>query len=172
LKYSRDVQSPVIMEKVSKAILRYLFQEYVKGPTILYSINCITDLYKVDPIAVSDYLVEKKWVREQWIHQNNLVACRITVEGIEEINPLFIRNKLKKLIGGLMDGGGRKSLTEIFQNKIEEYSIALDIIYQLEKMGLVAMVHQKGSIDIELTTYGWQYFEKQGKPLLTLMSIA
>lgn len=77
------------MEKVPKAILRYLFQEYLKGPTVLYSINCVTDLYKTDPKRVSNYLVDKKWIREQWIYQNNLVACRITVEGIEEVNPVL-----------------------------------------------------------------------------------
>ena len=160
------------MEKVAKATLRYLFQEYLKGPTILYSINAVTDLYKTDPIAVSNYLVEKKWIRELWVHQNNHVACKITVEGIEEVNPLFIRNKLQKLIGGLVDGGGRKSLMEIFQNKIEEYSIALDIIYQLEKLGLVSIKHQGGNINIELTPYGWKYFEKKGKSLFTLVAVA
>jgi hypothetical protein len=159
------------MEKAAKAILRYLFREYLKGPTVLYSINAIADVHKVDPIAVSNFMVERKWIREQWIHQNNLVTCRITAEGIEEVDPIFIRNKLKKLIDGLVDGGGRKSLMEIFQNKIEEYAIALDIVNQLEKLGLVTIVHQEGSIHIELTTLGWKFAEK-GKTLLTLMAVA
>jgi hypothetical protein len=160
------------MEKVSKAVLRYLFQEYLKGPTVLYSINGITDLYKSDPVAVSNFMMEKQWIREPWIHQNNLVTCRITVIGIEEVNPVFIQNKLKYLINGLVKAGGRKSLMEIFQNKIEEYAIALDIVYQLEKLELVKIIHEKGSIDIELTSHGWRYAERQDKSLFALMSVA
>lgn len=160
------------MEKVAKAVLRYLFQEYQKGPAILYSINGIAALFKADPIAVSEYLLEKNWVREQWVHQNNLVTCRITVEGMQVINPLFIHNKLKKLIDGLVDGGGRKSLMHIFQNKIEEYAIALDIVNQLGKMDLVTITHVQGNIEIELTAEGWRYADNKGKPLLTLMCVA
>jgi hypothetical protein len=160
------------MEKVTKAVLRYLFQEYLKGPTVLYSINGITDSFKSDAVAVSNFMMEKQWIREQWIHQNNLVMCRITVVGIEEINPAFIHNKLRYLIGELVSAGGRKSLIEIFQHRIEEYAIALDIIYQLEKLELVTIIHEKGTIDVALTTQGWRYAEKQGKSLFTLMAVA
>jgi hypothetical protein len=160
------------MEKVSKAVLRYLFQEYLKAPAVLYSINAITDVYKADPIVISNYLMEKRWIREQWIHQDNVVTCRITVIGIEEINPLFIHNKLNFLVGRLIEAGGKASLTEILHRKIEEYAIALDIVYQLEKLGLIIILHEKGSIDIALTTQGWHYARKQGKSLLTLMAVA
>ena len=98
--------------------------------------------------------------------------CRITVLGIEKINPAFIHNKLKYLIDGLVKAGGRKSLTEIFQNKIEEYAIALDIVYQLQKLELVTIINDKGTIDVELTTQGWQYAEQQGKSLYMLMAVA
>lgn len=160
------------MEKVSKAVLRYLFHEYLKGPTVLYSINGVTDSFKSDAVAVSNFMMEKQWIREQWIHQSNLVTCRITVLGIEEINPAFIHNKLKCLSDGLVKAGGRKSLTDIFQNKIEAYAIALDIVYQLEKLELVTLVHEKGTIDVALTTQGWLYAEQRGRSLFTLMAVA
>ena len=160
------------MEKVSKAVLRYLFQEYLKGPTVLYSINGVTEIYKVDPITVSNYMMEKQWIREQWVHQNNLVTCRITVLGIEEIDSIFIHNKLKYLLTGLVKAGGRKSLVEIFQNKIEEYAIALDIVYQLEKLELVTLIHEKGAIDVALTRQGWHYAENQGKSLFAIIAAA
>ena len=160
------------MEKIVKAVLRDLFQNYLKNPTILYSINAVVAPYKADPIAVSNFMVEKNWIREQWIYQNNVVACRITVQGIEEINPTFIRTKLKALMEALLEGGGRRSLMEVFQDKIEEYAIALDMIYQLEKLGLVTILHDKGNIDIELTMQGWKFAEKQGGYLLALMTIA
>jgi hypothetical protein len=160
------------MEKVSKAVLRYLFQEYLKGPTVLYSINGVADSFKFDAVAVSNFMMERQWIRETWVHQNSIVMCRITVVGIEEINPSFIHNKLKYLIDGLIQAGGRKSLTEIFHNKIEEYAIALDIVYQLEKLKLVTLVHENGTIDVALTRHGWHIAEKQGKSLFTLMAVA
>jgi hypothetical protein len=160
------------MEKVARAVLRYLFQEYLKAPNISYTINTITTNYKADPVAVSEYLQEKKWIREPWVYQNNVVTCRITVEGIEEVNPVFIRNQLRGLIGGLVEHGGRKSLMGIFEKNIEAYSIALDIVYQLEKLGLILIIHTAGEINIELTAYGWQFFEKKGRSLFALMTLA
>jgi hypothetical protein len=100
------------------------------------------------------------------------VVCRITVAGIEEIDPKYINSKLKSLVGGLGVDGGRKSLMDIFQRNIEEYLIALDIVHQLEKLGLVNIVHERGEITIELTDYGWKFFQKKDRPLLTLMVAA
>jgi hypothetical protein len=160
------------MEKVARATLRYLFQEYLKGPAVSYIINHIADSYGADAAQVANYLVEKNWIREQWVHENHQVTCRITVAGIEEINPKYIHNKLKSLIGGLVAKGGRQSLMGIYQHNIEEYSIALDIVYQLEKLSLINIVHEGGEINIELTAFGWKFFEKKGRPLLSLMVAA
>jgi hypothetical protein len=160
------------MEKAAKATLRYLFHQYLKSPSVLYTINIITDSYRADAAEVSDYLVEKKWVRERWVYENKLVACRITVAGIEEINPSFIRTKLKQLIGGLIESGGRRSLMGIFQNKIQEYIIALDIVFELEKLGLIKMIHESGSIDVELTDAGWKFVDKKGRVFFTMMMAA
>ena len=160
------------MEKVARATLRYLFQEYLRSPTVSYLINHIAESHGSDAVQVADYLAEKNWIREQWVHENRQVTCRITVAGIEEINPKYIHNKLKSLIGGLVVEGGRKSLMDIYQHKIEEYSIALDIVYQLEKLSLINIIHERGEINIELTGYGWKFFEKKDRPLLTLMVAA
>jgi hypothetical protein len=160
------------MEKVARATLRYLFQEYLRAPSVSYAINRVTDSYNANAVEVGNYLSERNWVRELWVYQNDQVTCRITVAGIEHINPIFIHNKLKKLVSGLVSEGGRKSLMGIFQNKIEEYSIALDIVYQLEKLKLVNIIHERGEINIELTSYGWKFFEKKDRPLLTLVVAA
>lgn len=160
------------MDKVARATLRFLFQKYLEAPSVSYAINHITDSYKADAVEVVNYLSEKGWIREQWVYQNNQVTCRITVAGIEEINPTYIHNKLKKLISGLVSEGGRKSLMAIFQHKIEEYSIALDIVYQLEKLQLVNIIHDRGEINVELTPFGWKFFEKKGNSLLTLVIAA
>ena len=160
------------MEKVARATLRFLFQEYLRAPSVSYAINHVTDSYKADAVEVANYLSERNWIREMWVYQNNQVTCRITVPGIEEINPIFIHNKLKKLVSGLVSEGGRRSLMDIFQNKIEEYAIALDIVYQLERLKLVNIIHDQGEIHIELTAYGWKFFEKKDRRLFTLMVAA
>ena len=160
------------MEKVARATLRYLFQEYLKGPAVSYVINHTTDSYGSDAVQVANYLAERNWIREQWVYENREVTCRITVTGIEEINPKYIHIKLKNLIGGLVAKGGRQSLMGIYQHNIEEYSIALDIVAQLEKLSLINIIHEHGEINIELTPYGWKFFEKKDKPLLTVMIAA
>jgi hypothetical protein len=160
------------MDKVAKATLRYLFKEYLKAPSVPYTINSVTDQYKADAVKVSHYLLEQKWIRERWVHQNQLVTCRITVSGIEEIDPSFIDFKLKRLATGLISSGGIKSLADIFDSELNEYAIALDLVYQLQKLGLVLMLHRNGSIVIELTGEGWKYFQKNQKPLYSLMSVA
>ena len=159
------------MEKVAKAVLRYLFQEYKKAPTVLYSINTVTAFYKTDALTVANFLVDKKWIREEWINQNE-VTCRISVEGIQIVNALFIHNKITNLVAGLAEGGGSRELMTIFQNNIEEYAIALDIVYHMEKMGLVSIIHNQGRVDVELTSSGWTFSESGGKALLVLMSVA
>lgn len=160
------------MNKAIRAILRYLFQEYVKGPNVAYAINAVAVLHNVDPVAISEYLLEKNWIRERWIFQDNLVSCRITVAGIEEVAPAFIRNKLRQIIGSLLDSGGAMDLGEIFQNKINEYATNLDIVIQLEKLAMVRMEHQHGCIIISLTDHGRQFFAKKRNSLFTLVSIA
>ncbi|HEX6890579.1 MAG TPA: hypothetical protein VF141_07800 [Chryseolinea sp.] len=160
------------MEKVARATLRYLFQEYLKGPAVSYVINPITDSFGADAVQVADYLAERNWIREQWVHENRQVTCRITVAGIEEVNPKYVDNKLRSLIGGLVVEGGKKSLMGIYQHKIEEYSIALDFVYQLEKLSLINIIHEGGEINIELTAYGWKFFGKKDKPMLGIMVVA
>jgi hypothetical protein len=160
------------MDKVAKAVLRYLFQMYQREPAVLYTINEVTSLYEADPIVLSDYMLQQKWIREQWIYENNSVGCRITIEGIEVIEPLFIHNKLKKLVGALVDGEGRKSLMQLFQHNIKEYLIALDLVHEMEKRGLVTILHVEGNIEVQLTADGWRYSENDGRHLFALMSVA
>ena len=160
------------MQKVAIAVLQYLFRQYQKGPAILYSINSVTNSYKTDPIAVSEYMLEKKWIREQWVHQNNIVTCRITLEGIKVIDPLFIQHRVRELLNELVKGGGKKSLTEILQIKVDEYAIALDIVYQLESLDFVTFAHEDGNIYIDLTDKGRTYADTQGKSLPPLVLVA
>jgi hypothetical protein len=160
------------MEKVARATLRYLFQEYLRGPAVSYPINHIADSYRINALEVANYLFERNWIREQWVYENSQIVCRITVAGIEEIDPKYIHTKLRSLLGGLIADGGRKSLMNIFQNNIEEYLVTLDIVYQLEKLSLINIIHDRTEIHIELTPHGWKFFEKKGRSLMTLMVAA
>jgi len=158
------------LEKAARQTLRYLFTEYKKGPSVIYPINAISKKYGANPIALSEYLLDNSWIRECWIYSANIVACRITIEGIEKIDPIYVRTKLEQVIGGLADAGSSKALLEILEFKIEEFSIALDLVNQLERLGLVKIQNPKNSIVVELTDSGWKYYEKRSGSFLTLMA--
>ena len=160
------------LEKISREILRFLFHEYVKAPAVVYNITAIAKRHKVDPLVISDYMLENLWIRERWVYPDNSVTCRITIRGIEEINPAFVRQKLHQLVGTLGENGGSQNLLEILQFKIEEYSIALDMVNQLESMGLVRSNHPSGGIVVALTEEGWRYYEKGSRTFFTLMAVA
>jgi hypothetical protein len=158
------------LDKASKDILRYLFSGYLKAPAVVYSISTIIQKHNVDPVSISDYLLESGLIRERWIHQGNDISCRITMKGIEEIDPVYVREKLRQLIGGLGESGGSKELLEILTYKLEEYSIAVDLVKQLEILGFVKVRHPKDQIVVELTEEGWKYYEKGSRSFFTLMS--
>jgi hypothetical protein len=157
-------------EKAAKETLRYLFAEYLKGPAVLYPIDKIIRSHKVDPVEFSDYLMLSNWIRDRWINANNTVSCKITIKGIEQIDPVYVRSKLREVIGGLGEAGGTKELIEILQFKLEEYSITMDIIKQLEDMGLIRIIHPKDQIIVELTADGRKYYEKGSRTFFTLMA--
>ncbi len=160
----------MIIEKAGRETLRYLFAEYQKGPSVPYTINAITDKLGVSAVEVSDYLLMFSWIRERWIFPNNEVCCRITIRGIEEIEPVYVRHKLQQIIGGLGRAGGSESLLEILEYNLPEYPIAVDLIAQLEELSLVKITHPHNNIVIELTPNGWQYYEKGNRTFFTLVA--
>jgi len=160
------------LQKASHEVLRYLFHEYQKAPTVSYAIDTIAKRLKTDVIELSDYMLANQWIRERWVYSSNEVSCRITIRGIEEIAPSYVREKLLQLVGTLGESGGSKSLMEILQFRIEEYAIALDMVQQLETLGLVRSTHPKDAIIVELTDEGWKYYQKGSKTFFTMMAVA
>jgi hypothetical protein len=158
------------LEKAARETLRYLFGEFIKAPTVIYVITSVSKRLKVDAIALSDYLLENRWIRERWIYPDDTVGCRITIKGIEEVEPSYVREKLGHLIGTLVDAGGSKALTEILEFNLQEFSISLDLVNQLESMNLVKVHHPKDSIIVELTEEGRLFYERDGRAFLTLMT--
>lgn len=159
-------------EKASHEVLRYLFHEYQNAPTVCYLVDGIAKRFHVDPVELTDYMITNQWIRERWVHANSQVSCRITIHGIEEIKPAYVREKLQKLIGTLGHSGGSLSLMDILQQRIEEYAIALDMVKQLESLGLVRSNHPKDIIIVQLTEAGWRYYHKSSRTFFTLMSVA
>jgi hypothetical protein len=158
------------LEKSARETLRYLFAEFLKAPTVVYSITQVTKRLKIDATILSDYLLEKGWIRERWIYPDETVGCRITIKGIEEVDKAYVREKLGLLIGSLVDAGGSKGLLEILEYNLKEYSISLDLVKQLETMQFVRLLHPKDGIIIELTDLGRQFYERHGRAFLTLMT--
>lgn len=160
------------MNKAIKAILRYLYQEYLKSATVSYTINAVAASYKADPIAISAYLLEKNWIRERWIFEDNRVSCRITIAGIEEVDRTFIHNRVRRVIGGLIEEGGTRDLKEILESKLDEFAINMDIVFQLEKLAMVRVEHHSAVIIISLTEYGRQFFLRKKNSPFVLMAVA
>ncbi|HEY0740003.1 MAG TPA: hypothetical protein VGD40_01025 [Chryseosolibacter sp.] len=158
------------LERASKETLRYLLTEYLKGPAVPYNITAVARRHNILPGALSDYMMEQGWIRDRWLYQNGDVTCRITIKGIEEIDPAYVRTKLRQVIGGLGEAGGRKQLTELLEIKISEYSITMDIVKQLDGLGFIRIHHPENTIVIELTEAGWKYYEKGSRTFFTLMS--
>jgi hypothetical protein len=158
------------LEKIARETLRYLFGEYQKGPTVIYSLAPIIKRHKIDSVILSDYLLEHGWIRERWVYPDNMVGCRITIKGIEEVDPVYVRERLSGVIGGLVDAGGSRPLLEILEFNLAQYSVALDLVKQLEALKLVVLKHPKNTIVIELTDEGRRFFEKSGRAFMTLMA--
>jgi hypothetical protein len=158
----------VNFEKPAREALRFLFAEYLKAPAATHPISIVAKKYKVDPDELGGYLMSQGWVMD--LYSGNTVACRITIKGIEEIDPIFVREKLKQVIGGLGEAGGSKELIDILSYRIEEYSITMDIIRQLENLGLIEVSHRKDSIVIQLTEKGRGAYQKGSRSFFTLMA--
>ena len=92
------------------------------------------------------------------------------MKGIEEVDAVYVRTKLRHLIGGLGEAGGSKDLTDLLEIKLSEYSITMDIIKQLDTLGFIRILHPANKIVIELTEQGWKYYEKGSRTFFTLMS--
>lgn len=159
------------LDKPARQVLRYLFTEYKKGPTVIYPINAIAKKYGIDPIGLIDYMTDRQWVRECWVYSGNIVACKITIKGIEIIDPVYVQDKLQQIIGALADAGSSIALLEILQFKISEFSIASDLVNQLQYLGLVRINNSNHTMRVELTDAGLRYHEKKNNSLLTLMAV-
>ena len=158
------------LEKIGLETLRYLFAQYVKGPAVLYGINQVTARSRFSAEEVSNYLLEKEWIRERWMFPDGKVTCKITIKGIEVINPVYVRTKLLQIVGGLGEAGGSKELLDILENNLKEYSVALDIVRQLETMGYIRIRHLNNNLLIELTDSGRAFYNRGSKSFFTLMA--
>jgi hypothetical protein len=158
------------MDKIAKETLKYLYHEYQKAPTVMYAIAPIVKKFKVNAIELSEYLLERGLIRERWVYPDDSVGCRITIKGIEEVDPVFVREKLSEVLGGLVDAGGARPLLDILEFNIAQYSLALDIVKQLEALKLVVLKHPRNTIVIELTEEGRLFYERSGSGHMTLMA--
>jgi len=158
------------LDRPARLTLQYLFSEYKKGPAVVYSINGTVKKSGIDPIVLSEYLLEKGWIRERWIYSENVVACRITIAGIEKIDPIYVRTKMDQIVGTLVTAGSSLPLLDILEQRIEDFSIASDFVSQMERLGLVKITNPGNSIVVELTDLGWKYGESRSSRFLTLVA--
>jgi hypothetical protein len=149
------------LENPARETLRYLFAEYKKGPGVIYRITDVARKYGVDALALSDYLLERSWIRERWIYSDDDVACRITTTGIREVDPPYYHNRVGQIIESIAASGRSKPLREILEYKVEDFIIASDFVNHLEQLGLIKIGHPDNTIIVELTDQGMRYHDKK-----------
>ena len=160
------------LEKAVVPVLRYLFSEYKKGPSVLYPINAAAGKQRVDPLALSNYLLDKGWIRERWIYSSNTIACRITIAGIHKVDPQYVRSWMDEILGSLLRAGGARPLLEVLEHNVAEFSIASDIVNQMERLGFVSISNPDNSIVVTLTHKGQSFVEQKKTELPNMMLIA
>jgi hypothetical protein len=149
-----------------------LFSEYKKGPSVLYPINSAADKQHVDPLALSNYLLDQGLIRERWIYSSNTVACRITIAGIHKVDPQYVRTWVDQILGNLLRAGGARQLLEVLEHNVAEFSIASDIVNQMERLGFVAISNPDNSILVTLTAKGQTFAEQKKNELPNMMLMA
>ena len=74
--------------------------------------------------------------------------------GIETIDPEYVRERLDKIVSSLAESGSAKALLEILEYDLKDFPIALDLVNQLERLGMVKIHNPNNIVMVELTAAG------------------
>ena len=151
------------VEDAMKDTLTYLFEEYEKNPNAIYSIKQIAEKHKIDQHELGELLLESGWIRNQQLQPTDFI-CQITLEGIEEVDPDYVQDKVNQIVQTLGELG-RSDIVEILGYKPENYQKAMDLAKLLETKNLIQDTQYffpGNNIITELSLWGRKYVEEKG----------
>jgi hypothetical protein len=148
------------VQDAKREVLTYLFECYEKDDS-LYSITEIAQKHNIDQHELGKYLVERGLVKNQQYRPTAFI-CQITLDGIEEINPGYVREKMDEVIQALGESGSRGEVMEILGYEPKDYQKAFDLVKYMEARSLLKATQYfgGGSIVTELSLDGREYYEK------------
>jgi len=117
-------------------VLEHLFAAYKENPGSIHVINDVCHHNGEDPVRVSDELKNEKLIKDRHIYPGNVVACRITWQGIRQIDNQYVEEKIKETLHGLKKAGGSGNIMKFMHLSDTHYQIGLDVKDELVSQGL------------------------------------
>jgi len=122
--------------KSSIPVLEHLFAAYKENPGSIHVINDVCHHSGEDPVRVSDELKNDMFIRERHVYPGNVVACQITLRGIQQLDSQYVEEKIQQALKGLEKAGGSGNIMKFMTLSDTHYQAGLDIKDELEARGL------------------------------------
>jgi len=117
-------------------VLEHLFAAYKENPGSIHVINDMCHNNQEDPVKVSDALIEERLIKDRHIYPGSVVACKITLQGIRQIDRQYVEEKIQEALKGLEKAGGSGNIMKFMKLTDTHYQAGLDIKDELESRGL------------------------------------
>lgn len=155
--------------KVKKEILTYLFKKYkADSGTKIYDVSNFINAHSFSLTEVGNYLLQNRLVKEAVFKPNAFYAA-ITIKGIKEIDPEFLKVEFSKIIATLLLNGNKKSsLLQILELEQKDVQKAADIGMAFKETGFANIELSDEGILVSLNSKGWELYS--GKNLSNLIN--
>jgi len=150
------------LEKAKLEILTTLFANYKQSPGSLTDIHFLSLKYKIDSVQLSEGLKAEGLIKNLMFLPKDAVVCKITINGILEIDSQYVHQLFYNVINGMGEAGGKGDIVLLLKTDKEHYQIVLDTAHELVRRGLIKI--QSGAFETnqliaELTLNGKIEFE-------------
>jgi len=147
------------LQAAVKESLQLLYDDYLTSPGSLSYIGEIAEKHEIGKHQLGKYMQEEGYIKDQAFLPTDF-RCRITLIGINEIDPNYIPDMESKIISTLGTLGGRQDAFEVLDLEPKDDVRIRDIVSYLEnKRMLENTMYGPQQIIIQLTLRGQQYYE-------------
>jgi hypothetical protein len=151
-----------MLNKLKTEILQSLFEGYVEyGGSSIFSINEIADRYNEDPYEVGKYLMDNGWVKFQQFLPDGF-SCAISLQGIAEIAPEYLDEKISRVAAAIMESGGDwQEIMETLEFEPKDFQRAHDLGKLMEATSLFEVQFRAQEVYAKLTLQGRDHFGRK-----------